>query len=150
MKPSIQKTRSCGIAGWTLIVFISATLSCSKDDDPKMDIETQPTEVSFIKVNTCYVGGGVYNTEFNFIIPYQTSSPDIEIEKIHYSVSVAGTFLGEKDDYSFDDDGSEISFGFCIQFDGAPGIDFTSSLISKDGRQSKPSKVKIDRPAGAN
>ena len=137
------------ISRWTIIILISVTLSCSKDDDPKLDIETEQTEVSFIDVNTCYAGGGVYYTEFNFVIRYTTSSPDIEIEKIHYSLGV-GSDVAEDDDYTFDDDGSQLSFSLCIKFGGTPALEYTATLISTEGHESNSRKVKIDRPAGAN
>jgi hypothetical protein len=139
------------IPGWTIILLISVSLSCSKDDDPKVDIETQPAEVSFVDVNTCQSPfGGSLHTNFFFTIPYKTASPDVKIQKIHYSVSVAGKAVGEKDDYTFNDTGTEIIFSICIRFAGAPEIDVTSTLISTDGRQSNSSTVKIDKPAGAN
>lgn len=152
MKSIIQKSISFGIASWNFLLIIIVSFGCSKDDpQPSVFINTQQTQVSFTKVNGCHAGSGVHYTQFDFTIPYQTSSPDIEIEKVLQSLAVVGgTAAIEDEDYSFDDDGSEISFSLCIRFAGAPAVDFTSTLVSKDGHKSKASKITIDKPTGAN
>jgi hypothetical protein len=145
---SIQK--KSGTVGTLALILIFLVTSCSKDDPgPTIFIKTEKAQVSFVKVNTCHAGGGVYYTEFDFIIPYQTSSTDIEIEKIIYSIK-AGTSSTEKEDYTFSDSGSQLSFPLCFKFGGAPAIDYTATLVSTEGLKSNTTTVTIDAPPGAN
>lgn len=148
MKSNIQTSRSFS-SGWNVLLLIIAIFGCSKDDPkPAVFIKTDDTQVTFNNINTCHMGGGVYYTEFFFIIPYETSS-GVEIEKILYSVTPSATPV-ENEKTTFADDGSEIYFSLCFKFWNASNFDFTSSLVSKDGVKSKASTVTIDRPTGAN
>lgn len=136
---------------WFLTLLVAFNFSCSKDDpEPAVYIKVQDTGVSFTDANNCHVGGGIYYTQFDFTIPYETS-PDIEIEKIIYSTAVEGvnTTL-PKEKTTFDQDATEINFSLCLKFGNAPYIDFTTSLMSKDGLKSNEKTVRIDRPTNAN
>jgi hypothetical protein len=148
MKAIIQHLKLPSPSILAMIIIVMGGISCSKNEDtgPSAFIKTQDIKVTYSEINGCNLAGTTY-TEFYITIPYETS-PDIEIEKILFSLSQS--IQGEQQIIDFDNNGLEIGFPLCLKFGlFFPHLDLTTTIVSTNGVKSNPFTYRINRPQGA-
>lgn len=134
-------------ASFTGLIICAIVLSgCSREDAGPLPLQVQNLKATFVEVNDCHVGGGVYYTEYSFTITYK-AVPGVEIGKIVYSNS---KWLTPKETVVFNDTGEEVLFDLCVRFGFEPYFDFATTLVSTEGVKSNEIKVRINKPENAN
>lgn len=130
-------------------LLLVTVIGCSKDDDGSdSSIKVETSTVSIEDINTCSTSIGV-GTIFSFNTPY-TSSEGLKIEKMRIKTTVSD---GDSDDTLntiFTDTGSSIEWITCFTFGTQSWVEYEVRLESGEGSISNISKIKVNKPNGAN
>lgn len=138
------------VLGTLLVVLLSVAIQgCSKDNEGSgSTINAQAQTFTGNGINNCSTSIGSGST-FLFNIPY-TTTDGVVIDKLLIKTTVSN---GESDDNVttvFTDSGSVITWANCFRFGSQDWGDFEVRLQSTDGTTSNPTRVRVNKPAGAN
>lgn len=132
----------------TIVLFTLFLLSCSKDDGPETTIMANSQTFSLNGINNCNTSLGS-GSSFVMDIPY-TILDGAVISKLRIKTTVSDGGSEEKLNTQFSDKNSTITWATCFRFGGQDWVEFDVQLESNKGGISNVSKVRINKPDGAN
>lgn len=132
------------------VLFILVLASCSKDDEgPSDSITAKAATSSFEAVNTCPMASGSNGTNFHFTIPYSKSSKS-EISFITVKLEWPTAPTSSSVASNFTDNSTSLTYSRCYRFADQDWVEITQYVVLEGGIGSNPSKVRVNRPEGAN
>lgn len=132
-----------------LAIFAFATVSCSKNEDvPVTAISAKAQTFTVNGINDCNTSSGSGST-LAFDIPY-TSSSSSKINQLQIKTTVSDGGSDNKINTKFTDENNTISWATCFRFGSQDWVEFEVVLEAQDGTMSNPSKVRVNKPSGAN
>lgn len=141
------KNKVCNIL--IIPILMVAVMSCSKSDDgTDASITAKAQTFELDGLNNCNTSSGNGST-IVCDIPYTTTSAS-KISKLLIKTTVSS---GESDNAvntKFTDKNGIIGWATCFRFGSQNWVEFEVVLEAMDGAKSNPSKVRIDKPDGAN
>ena len=128
------------------LILVAAIMGCSKSDDGGSDVPVKAGKLSVTidGVNNC--NGG---TILDFKLPY-TLSQKIEIKRLNIKTKLSNGSSDDFIDATFNDTGSTITFSQCTVFGTVSWVDYEVRLESDNGALSNSSKIRVNKPNGAN
>jgi hypothetical protein len=131
------------------IMLLLLVIGCSKDDDgPDFSISAETQTYTVNGINNCYTPKGA-GTAFVFEIPY-SSETNSAINKLQIKTTVSDGGSEEKVNTTFSDENGIIGWATCFLFGSQDWVEFEVALEAEDGSKSNPSKVRVNKPSGAN
>lgn len=132
-----------------VIFFLVAFIACSNDDEgAKSSISAKAQTFTVNGINNCSTSSGDGST-LVMKIPYTVSNGSI-ISKLRIKSTVSDGESEDKINTQFTNENSTITWATCFRFGGQDWVEYEVQLESNDGAKSNKSKVRIDRPNGAN
>ncbi|MGB5436208.1 MAG: hypothetical protein WBM98_09985 [Maribacter sp.] len=142
-KISIRKVLSISV------IVMVATMGCSKsDDDTSPSIIAMEQTFTVNGINNCNTSSGQGST-LVFDIPYTTSNSS-KINKLKIKTTVSDGGSDNATNTQFTDKNGTISWATCFRYGSQDWVEFEVILEAQDGSKSNPSKVKVNKPSGAN
>ena len=135
----------------SIILLIGVTvLSCSKDDngDSIATINAKTQTFTVNGINNCNTSSGSGSTFF-FDIPYTTSTSS-KIKQLQIKTIVSDGGSDSAINTKFTDENSTISWATCFRFGSQSWVEFEVVLEAQDGSKSNPTKVRVNKPNGAD
>lgn len=130
-------------------LFLLALVACSKDDGPNETISAQTQTFTINGVNNCDLSSGK-GSSFVLTIPYTISDGAI-ISKLLIKTKVSdGSSEPEKTNTQFTDNGSTVTWASCFRFGSQTWVEYEVRLETANGTKSNASKVRVNKPSGAN
>lgn len=133
-----------------LLVMVLA--SCSKDDAaPESSIRLGALSLS--ENGDCNHSSGVTGTSFGILIPYSGTQDDTLIRILYKLIPEGGDAIertANYNDFSLKDGSGEMTWNSCLRFFDVSFIDLEIRIETADGIISSVSKIKINKPDGAN
>ena len=121
---------------------------CGKDDDnseSKINAQSQTFDINGL--NNCNTSLGTGST-FVLEIPY--SAPDgLTINRLLIKSTVSDGTSDDDVNTQFTDNGNTITWAVCFHFGSQEWVEYEVRLESADGKTSNISKVRINKPDGA-
>lgn len=147
-KKKLEKRRLAKIS--TILLFVLVILSCSKDDNggSSTSISAKTQTFAVDGMNNCSTSSGNGSTLL-FDISY-TSSTASMIKQLQIKTTVSDGGSDNKVNTTFTDKNSTISWATCFRFGSQDWVEFEVVLETQDGSKSDPSKVRVNKPSGAN
>lgn len=131
------------------LIPIVANLSCSKDDEgPAASINAATQTFHLNGLNNCNTSTGNGST-LVMQIPY-TSTEGAAISKLHIKTTVSDGGSADQTNTQFTDENSTITWAICFRFASQDWVEFGVQLEAVDGSVSNVSKVRVNKPSGAN
>ncbi len=135
------------------ILFCTAILlfvvGCSKDDEgSNSSITASAQSFELNGTNNCNTSSGSGST-FVMTIPY-TSSDGVKIERLQIKTKVSDGGSESKTNTQFTDNGNSIVWASCFRFGSQDWVEYEVTLEGTGGSSSNVTKVRIDKPVGAN
>ncbi len=128
-----------------LLIVMAAITGCSKSDDSaESPINAGKLSLTIDGVNNC--NGG---TILDFSLPY-TVSQNFKIKQLNIKTVLSNGSSDNFKDATFTDNGSKIGFSQCTVFGTISWLDYEVQLQAEDGTLSNFSKVRVNKPSGAN
>lgn len=135
----------------TALLLTMLIVGCSNDDDGAasvMSISAKSQTFTVNGINNCNTSSGVGSTLL-FDIPY-TSPAGSKINKLQIKTTVADGGSEARINTKFTDNNGTISWASCFRFGSQDWVEYEVILEAEDGSVSNPSKVRVNRPDGAN
>ena len=137
------------VLGFSIMVLLLAiVIGCSKDDDPNFSISAETQTYTVNGINNCYTPKGA-GTAFVFEIPY-SSETNSAINKLQIKTTVSDGDSDVDVITTFTDEDGIIGWYVCFRFGSQDWAEFEVVLETEDGSKSNPTKVRVNKPSGAN
>jgi hypothetical protein len=128
-----------------LVIFVG----CGKSDDgTNSSISAGPQTYTVNGINNCNTSSGSGST-FVFDISY-SSETNSAINNLQIKTTVSDGDSEEKVNTTFTDENGIIGWATCFRFGSQDWVEFEVVLEAEDGSKSNPSKVRVNKPSGAN
>jgi hypothetical protein len=132
-----------------IMILMVALMGCSKsDDDTSASIIAMEQTFTVNGINNCNTSSGQGST-LVFDIPYTTSNSS-KINKLQIKTTVSDGGSDNAINTQFTDKNGTISWATCFRYGSQDWVEFEVILEAQDGSKSNPSKVKVNKPSGAN
>lgn len=132
-----------------MLATMLACIGCSKDDDgPSSSIVAAQQTFTLNGLNNCNTSLGSGST-FVFKVPY-TATSDSDINKIQVKTTVSDGGSETATTTQFTNENNIITWATCFRFGSQTWGEFEVVLEAQDGSKSNPTKVRINKPSGAN
>jgi hypothetical protein len=132
-----------------MLLQLAIVTGCSKNDDgPDFSINAETQTYTINGINNCNTSSGAGST-FVFEIPYSSETNSaINKLQIRRTVSDGGSDVGVNT--TFTDEDGIIGWAICFRFGSQDWVEMEVVLEAEDGSKSNPTKVRVNKPTGAN
>ncbi|MEK6152737.1 hypothetical protein WIW50_05735 [Flavobacteriaceae bacterium 3-367] len=132
------------------LLLVLVLVACSKSDEGEAaaSINVQASTFLVENVNTCSTSLGA-GTVLSFKTPYSTSQ-NLTIQKMLIKTTVSNGESKDATNTKFTDTGENIEWVSCFTFGSQDWVEYEVRLESTDGSVSNVSKVRVNKPSGAN
>ncbi len=148
-KKKLEKTVTRTFQAIAVTTMLLLNLNCSKnDDEPNTSIEAKTQTFTLNGVNNCSTSSGDGST-FVMKIPYSATT-ETAISRLRIKTVVSDGGGDESVNTKFTDENNTIIWATCFRFGSQDWVEYEVVLEADDGLKSNPSKVRVNKPNGAN
>ena len=133
------------------LMVLGVLTSCSKDDDgdgSSSSISATASSFSIDGINNCSTSIGA-GTRLLFDTPY-TTSQGLTVERMLIKTTVSNGESKDDVNTNFTDTDSSIVWSSCFTYGSQDWVEYEVRLEASDGSVSNVSKVRVNKPSGAN
>ena len=132
-----------------ILILSIAMMGCSKSDDGTVTSINAKTQTFILNgINNCNTSSGSGSTII-CDIPY-TADTASKISKLLIKTTVSSGDSKNAVNTKFTDENNIISWASCFRFGSQNWVEYEVVLEAQDGTKSNPSKVRVNKPVGAN